>query len=167
MKKFTMILFMVVLIGVSGCSQSDKAATSTNTPTMTPKTPVVAEETMKPDAKETPKTTAETEEVEGIIIKTSTVQGTFVENSDKYPTTITFNEDGSFDSLVNICSGMLEVKGEYSKVGNTVTLTIPEETGIYYLDNDQPFEFTITETALTNKSSNTMSCVDTGSYSPK
>lgn len=163
MKKYMMVLFMVALIGISGCSKKESTVEATNTPT-TPSSTQVTETTKKPDAKATSKTTTEAEIEEGIILEATSVQGTYVENAEQYPTTITFSKEGTFIANINICSGMIDVKGVYVLAGDSITLTIPEKTDIYYLDNDQPFEFTITETTLTNKNSNTLSCVDVGSY---
>lgn len=167
MKKFMLVLSMVAFIGMTGCSSKTDSPESTKVPTTTPSSTQVAETTKAPNNKETESTMDETKVQQGIMIKGTSVQGTFVEDTEQYPTIITFNEEGTFESKVNICSAMIEITGEYKLEGDQISLTIPTETGIYYLDNDQPFEFTITENSLTNNSKNTLSCAETGSYSPE
>lgn len=171
MKKIFIVLLSVVSIGLTGCTTKTDKPVSTNKPVTTPvveSTPT-PEATKNPDETSTPEgtVTPDQEKNAGIDLTDTYVSGTFVEKTDNYPTTITFNEDGTFKSNVNICSGMMDITGTYRLEGDTVSLYIPEETGIYYLDHDQPFYFDVTKDSLKHKYDAAFSCADVGEYIPK
>lgn len=155
MRKLIIILLSVVVLGLAGCSSKPGNTDTKNTPTPTP------------ISTSTPKATDKTEEQTGIVLTDTYVLGTFVEETKTDPTTISFKEDGTFTSMVNTCSGMMDVTGTYGLDGDTVSLFIPNETGVFYLDHDQPFEFIITKDSLKHKTDNAFSCANVGDYLPK
>ncbi|MEG0169331.1 hypothetical protein [Anaerorhabdus sp.] len=167
MKKTFLILLALITIGIAGCSSKPKENTVTPTPTATPT------ESVKPTEKpmEGPKDTATpapTEEAKvDLEIGDTFIQGTFIENTTNSPTTITFMKDGNFTSNVNACTGMVFVEGTYTKDGDTIAISIPAETGVYYIDHDQPFYFTLNGDSIKDKYDGGLSCADVGEYTPE
>ncbi|MEF9967516.1 MAG: hypothetical protein RR766_03305 [Longicatena sp.] len=167
MKKIFIAFLVLILVGVTGCSTKPKESTSTPTPapTATPNEETKApEEGPKESATPTPEETAQTD---SLSVTDTTIAGKFVENTENSPTTIIFNEDGTFSANVNACTGMIDITGTYLKEGERISLTIPDETGIYYIDHDQPFFFDFKDDVLKDKYDGGLSCADVGVYSVK
>lgn len=167
MRKLIILLLSVVVLGLAGCSSKPENTDTKNTPTPTPIATSTPEVTKKPETTPTPEATDKTENQTGIVLTDTYVVGTFIEKAETYPTTISFKEDRTFASNVNVCSGMLDVTGTYTLEGDTISLFIPDETGIYYLDHDQPFKFIVTKDSLKHKTDEAFSCADVGDYLPK
>lgn len=163
MKKTFLILLSLIVLGVAGCSS--KPEENKTTPTPTPAVTATEKPMEGPSA--TPKPEETMMPKEDLEIGDTYIQGTFIENTDNSPTTLTFMKDGNFTSNVNACTGMVFVEGTYLKDGDTISLSIPAETGVYYIDHDQPFYLTVEGKTLKDKDDGGFSCADVGEYIPE
>lgn len=165
MKKTFYIVLAIVMLGIAGCSSKPKETVATPTPTAIPTEAPQEGPVVTPTPTAAPEET--TKPVEAFEVGDTFIQGTFIENTENSPTTITFMKDGNFSSNVNACTGMVFVEGTYLKDGDTITISIPKETGVYYIDHDQPFYFVIEGNVLKDKLDGGLSCADVGEYTPE
>lgn len=71
------------------------------------------------------------------------INGYYVEKTDDiYKTTITFKDDGSVFSTLNICNSIIEIKGNYEYIENKIYISF-KDTGLDFIDNNEPFIFNV------------------------
>lgn len=167
MRKLTAILLAMLLIVTTGCSNKDEKPNDTAKPEVTPTVETTPEATKSPENTATPEVSTEPESNGKIVLTDDTVSGTFVENTDQSPTTIVFKDDKTFTTNFNACSTIVDLKGTYLKDGDTLTLVFPDKTNIVFIDEDQPFFFTVSEDSLKFKDTASFSCAGVDEYSPK
>ena len=95
------------------------------------------------------------------------ISGTFIENYDtyEYATKITFYEDGTFTSNLNVCKAMIDVNGEYILADHKIYLLFSQSTGFDFIDKNQPYIFNYTEDKLfLNSESVPYSCAYVDKY---
>ncbi len=91
----------------------------------------------------------------------TSLSASFVENVDGDKTTITFNDDNTFETKLNICSTFENMNGEYTKDGSDIVMWFNEpENYVGY-----KFKFTLENDTLTIKpDSEFFSCSGVDAY---
>lgn len=166
MKK--LMIALVALTLISGCTKNDTPSATptpevqdtiapTEVPTPTPTaTPVVDDNQGETDNAGAGK---DTEVIDEPSFEAGAMEVSYLENVESSGTTLTFFKDNTFATNLNICSGMSELKGQYSLENDQVTLWFNESTGFDFLDGVQ-FKFTLgNDYSLTrNADSDMFSC---------
>lgn len=166
MKKI-LILCLTAMLVMAGCSKKDdKPEQTTPTPTATPEVVVTPSATPDQGKTEDAGEGEDPEIKEEVKFDGETLDGSYIEEVNNSATTLTFNQDKTFDTNLNICSGMSPLSGVYEIEGDTLTLWFAEETGLAFLDGTK-FSFTLEDNAARlalNEGSEMFSCAGVDSY---
>ncbi len=153
MKKIILLIGLIVMI--SGCVKVDDSFDSldeTKPQTNESTTAVVTDS--NDNTTETVDSELEDENV--VVIEDTTMSATFEENVASNPSTITFNEDNTLTTYLNLCSLFENVEGTYEKNGSKVTLRF-ENTGYDFLDATD-YTFELNKNTLTLEKGQMFSC---------
>lgn len=104
---------------------------------------------------------------EPLIIEEDYLTGTFTEDIENYPTIFVFHKDHTFDASINMCHGMVNASGLYSKNESLVTIVFEGEVGYSPVDLHMPFELNLEDNQLIYDKEEVLSCAFRNIYLPK
>ncbi len=133
MKKIA-ILFLALML-LSGCQTQEETPEAISTIEPTPVVTTESEQLQSEEEKTDSAGAGQNPEIEEDPQFTETaMEASYIENTENSPTTMTFHEDHRVEVNLNVCSGMSELKGNYSLEDQVVTIWFEESTGYEFLD---------------------------------
>lgn len=151
MKKSLVIVLLALI--TKGCAKNYENNNDVNT--VTPSAPLQSHDSEKIDTIETPEATY----IPFVAIN-------YYEDTDNGSTISLINET-QFETNLNVCSGFVSLKGDYTIIDNVLTLNFLEATGFDFIDENQPFTFEIKNDKLTILDEKMYSCAMVDTYYSK